>query len=80
MGCGMSTEEREGKARNEEIDNQLKRDRMQQRNEIKMLHLGTSTAAARRVAAALAGPRDAAPLTGGLQVLANPANPPSSSR
>lgn len=41
MGCGMSTEEREGKARNEEIENQLKRDRMQQRNEIKMLLLGT---------------------------------------
>lgn len=41
MGCGMSTEEKEGKARNEEIENQLKRDRMQQRNEIKMLLLGT---------------------------------------
>jgi hypothetical protein len=38
----MSTEEKEGKARNEEIENQLKRDRMQQRNEIKMLLLGTS--------------------------------------
>jgi hypothetical protein len=36
----MSTEEKEGKARNEEIENQLKRDRMQQRNEIKMLLLG----------------------------------------
>lgn len=43
MGCGMSTEEKEGKARNEEIENQLKRDRMQQRNEIKMLLLGMST-------------------------------------
>lgn len=42
MGCGMSTEEKEGKARNEEIENQLKKDRMQQRNEIKMLLLGTS--------------------------------------
>lgn len=41
MGCGMSTEEKEGKARNEEIENQLKRDRLQQRNEIKMLLLGT---------------------------------------
>ena len=41
MGCGMSTEDKEGKARNEEIENQLKRDRMQQRNEIKMLLLGT---------------------------------------
>lgn len=45
MGCGMSTEEKEGKARNEEIENQLKRDRMQQRNEIKMLLLGMSTVA-----------------------------------
>jgi len=42
MGCGMSTEEREGKLRNEEIENQLKRDRMQQRNEIKVLLLGRS--------------------------------------
>ncbi|KAL6414727.1 guanine nucleotide-binding protein subunit alpha [Ilyonectria robusta] len=40
MGCGMSTEEKEGKARNEEIENQLKRDKMMQRNEIKMLLLG----------------------------------------
>lgn len=40
MGCGLSVEEKEGKARNEEIENQLKRDRMQQRNEIKMLLLG----------------------------------------
>lgn len=40
----MSTEEREGKARNEEIENQLKKDRMMQRNEIKMLLLGTSPA------------------------------------
>jgi hypothetical protein len=40
MGCGMSTEEKEGRARNEEIDNQLKKDRMMQRNEIKMLLLG----------------------------------------
>ena len=42
MGCGMSTEEKEGKARNEEIENQLKKDRMMQRNEIKMLLLGAS--------------------------------------
>jgi len=42
MGCGMSTEEKEGKARNEEIENQLKRDKMMQRNEIKMLLLGES--------------------------------------
>lgn len=40
MGCGMSTEEKEGKQRNEEIENQLKKDRMSQRNEIKMLLLG----------------------------------------
>lgn len=40
MGCGMSTEEKEGKQRNEEIENQLKRDRLSQRNEIKMLLLG----------------------------------------
>jgi hypothetical protein len=40
MGCGMSTEEKEGKQRNEEIENQLKRDKLLQRNEIKMLLLG----------------------------------------
>lgn len=40
MGCGMSTEDKEGRARNEEIENQLRRDRMMQRNEIKMLLLG----------------------------------------
>lgn len=40
MGCGMSTEEKEGKQRNEEIENQLKRDKLSQRNEIKMLLLG----------------------------------------
>lgn len=43
MGCGMSTEDKEGKARNEEIENQLKRDKMMQRNEIKMLLLGMSS-------------------------------------
>lgn len=43
MGCGMSTEEKEGKQRNEEIENQLKRDKMQQRNEIKVLLLGAPT-------------------------------------
>lgn len=42
MGCGMSTEDKEGKQRNEEIENQLKKDRMMQRNEIKMLLLGES--------------------------------------
>ena len=40
MGCGMSTEDQEGTQRNEEIENQLKKDRMLQRNEIKMLLLG----------------------------------------
>ena len=36
----MSVEEKEGKQRNEEIENQLRKDRMSQRNEIKMLLLG----------------------------------------
>lgn len=40
MGCGMSTEEKEGKMRHEQIENTLKKDRMMQRNEIKMLLLG----------------------------------------
>ncbi|KAK9480962.1 guanine nucleotide binding protein, alpha subunit [Lipomyces japonicus] len=40
MGCGMSTEDVEGRARNDEIENQLKQDRLSQRNEIKMLLLG----------------------------------------
>ena len=43
MGCGMSTEEKEGKARNDEIENELKKDRLMQRNEIKMLLLGMSS-------------------------------------
>jgi len=46
MGCGMSTEDKEGKQRNEEIENQLKKDRMMQRNEIKMLLLGTDNCTA----------------------------------
>ena len=45
MGCGMSTEEKEGKERNEQIENQLKRDKLSQRNEIKMLLLGEATCA-----------------------------------
>lgn len=57
MGCGMSTEEKEGKARNEEIENQLKRDRMQQRNEIKMLLLGMSTDRCRADAVVFVAPR-----------------------
>ncbi|RMZ85917.1 hypothetical protein DV736_g6529, partial [Chaetothyriales sp. CBS 134916] len=40
MGCAASKEDNAGKARNDEIDNQLKRDKMAQRNEIKMLLLG----------------------------------------
>lgn len=41
MGCGMSSEDKEGKQRNEQIENQLKKDKIMQRNEIKMLLLGT---------------------------------------
>lgn len=48
MGCGMSTEEKEGKARNDEIENELKRDRLMQRNEIKMLLLGKLMETARK--------------------------------
>lgn len=40
MGCNQSSESKEGKARNEEIENQLKRDKMNLRNEVKMLLLG----------------------------------------
>ncbi|CAG8466785.1 22994_t:CDS:2 [Racocetra persica] len=40
MGCCMSAEDQEGKRKNDEIDNQLKRDKMLMRNEIKMLLLG----------------------------------------
>jgi guanine nucleotide-binding protein subunit alpha len=41
MGCVQSTGvDEEAKARNDEIDNQLKRDRMMAKNEIKMLLLG----------------------------------------
>lgn len=46
----MSTEEKEGKARNEEIENQLKRDKLSQRSEIKMLLLGTCASGRRREA------------------------------
>jgi hypothetical protein len=44
MGCGASKEDNAGKARNDEIENQLKRDKMAQRNEIKMLLLGKTVA------------------------------------
>ena len=40
MGCGQSSESKEGKARHEEIENQLKKDKLNLRNEIKMLLLG----------------------------------------
>ncbi|KAK0917813.1 guanine nucleotide-binding protein subunit alpha, partial [Friedmanniomyces endolithicus] len=40
MDCGQSSESKEGKQRNEEIENQLKRDKLSLRNEIKMLLLG----------------------------------------
>ncbi|KAI7851753.1 guanine nucleotide-binding protein subunit alpha [Circinella umbellata] len=40
MGCCQSTEAQEGKARNEEIENQIKRDKLNLRNEVKMLLLG----------------------------------------
>lgn len=40
MGCCQSNEVHDGKARNEEIDNQIKRDKLNLRNEVKMLLLG----------------------------------------
>ncbi|EPQ29477.1 uncharacterized protein PFL1_03232 [Pseudozyma flocculosa PF-1] len=40
MGCGASKVDKEGQARNDEIEAQLKRDRLAQKNEIKMLLLG----------------------------------------
>ncbi|KAJ1928496.1 guanine nucleotide-binding protein subunit alpha [Tieghemiomyces parasiticus] len=40
MGCCMSQEDLEGKRQNEEIESQLKRDRLTMRNEVKMLLLG----------------------------------------
>ena len=40
MGCGASVEDKAGKQRNEEIENQLRKERQSQRNEIKMLLLG----------------------------------------
>lgn len=58
MGCGMSTEDKEGKARNEEIENQLKRDKMMQRNEIKMLLLGMRLLSPCMFRSAFAGTQD----------------------
>ena len=40
MGCCQSVEEKEGRRKNDEIENQLKKDRMSMRNEVKMLLLG----------------------------------------
>ncbi|KAF9583393.1 guanine nucleotide-binding protein subunit alpha [Lunasporangiospora selenospora] len=40
MGCCISQEDKEGRSRNEEIEVQLRRDRLQMRNEVKMLLLG----------------------------------------
>lgn len=40
MGCCQSNEIHDGKVRNEEIENQLKRDKLNMRNEVKMLLLG----------------------------------------
>jgi guanine nucleotide-binding protein subunit alpha len=40
MGCCQSTEQVEDKQRNQEIDAQIKRDRVNIRKEIKMLLLG----------------------------------------
>lgn len=48
MGCGMSSEEKAGKQRNEEIEKQLRSDRQMQRNEIKMLLLGMLSLASDR--------------------------------
>lgn len=43
MGCCQSTEDIEGRQRSDEIDSQLKRDRMNMKSEIKMLLLGKSS-------------------------------------
>ncbi|KAH8556841.1 guanine nucleotide binding protein, alpha subunit [Umbelopsis sp. PMI_123] len=40
MGCCQSTEDIEGRQRNDEIENQLKKDRINMKSEIKMLLLG----------------------------------------
>jgi len=41
MGCCMSSpEDKEGKMRNNEIDNQLNQEKMRMRSEVKMLLLG----------------------------------------
>ncbi|KAI8594954.1 guanine nucleotide binding protein, alpha subunit [Dissophora ornata] len=40
MGCCMSQDDKESRSRNDAIESQLRRDRMQMRNEVKMLLLG----------------------------------------
>lgn len=70
MGCGMSTEEKEGKERNEQIENQLKRDKLSQRNEIKMLLLGMT----------IGGTRTRRQLLTHVQELGSRANQPSSNK
>ncbi|KAK0564088.1 guanine nucleotide-binding protein subunit alpha [Tilletia horrida] len=40
MGCGPSKQDKEGQQRNDEIEAQLRKDRMAMRSEIKMLLLG----------------------------------------
>lgn len=83
MGCGMSTEEKEGRARNEEIENQLKKDRLSQRNEIKMLLLGEFGSGGATTATFICPFKTVTETRNSdseRQVLVNPANPPSSSR
>jgi guanine nucleotide-binding protein subunit alpha len=43
MGCCQSTEDIEGRQRSDEIDTQLKKDRMNMKSEIKMLLLGNES-------------------------------------
>jgi len=43
MGCGVSKEEKAGNERNAEIETQIRRDRLMQKNEVKMLLLGPYT-------------------------------------
>lgn len=40
MGCCMSAEDKEKKRKNDEIENQLKKEKLNLRNEVKMLLLG----------------------------------------
>lgn len=40
MGCGASVEDKEEKKRNDEIEQQLRKDKALMKNEVKMLLLG----------------------------------------